>query len=579
MSNAYTGAFDPRHMYGVSNQDVFRWPGITNGVEKNLLGLYIVTLMFPGIPTLEWGEEQAMYVLESTNANYVFGRPPMSSSRAWQMHGCYKVDSIKYANFPLDQALYGCEDDNVSLDHRDPSHPVRNIIKTMFEMRQNYPVLNDGYYLQQLSNNTYDIYLPNSGGTPTETGLWSVYRSAYYGVQNFSNAGGAGKQSVWLLYTNENTTSNYQFDCNGSASLVAPFVSGTTVKNLFAPYEEFSLQDGSVSLGLEGEQGQSGCIAQLTLQPWEFKAFVPKESWIQPSPVITQFFPGHDYRINAADGEKLHVKIGFSQDMDCDQITNTMQINSTTQAGESVSVDTGSVQCIKNIYEPPTWIGQPTTGFTWEADLLNVYHGVHQLILTNVSSELGNSTNSKDKFLLRVGDYDNPIVFPGTANYSSTILTKDVNNVLTVSHSASGADLWRYSLNFGTTYSNWVTYHGGNSTLAPRVWSGTKAQAWEGDHVIVQYWSRLGGSSDHYVHGDYGFNGASSRRFPQLYMEGPWNQYGYDAGVPNEMTLDANGSWNINFLQEWPAQASLNAWGLNPDVSGPQPFQATSRQC
>lgn len=74
MSNAYTGDFDPRHMYGISNHDVFRWPGITNGVEKNLLGLYVITLLFPGIPALLWGEEQAFYVLESTNANYVFGK-------------------------------------------------------------------------------------------------------------------------------------------------------------------------------------------------------------------------------------------------------------------------------------------------------------------------------------------------------------------------------------------------------------------------------------------------------------------------------------------------------------------------
>lgn len=37
--NANTGKFDPRHMYGVVNQDVFRWPALTFGVERNLLGL------------------------------------------------------------------------------------------------------------------------------------------------------------------------------------------------------------------------------------------------------------------------------------------------------------------------------------------------------------------------------------------------------------------------------------------------------------------------------------------------------------------------------------------------------------
>lgn len=39
MINAETGLFDPRHMFGAVNQDVFRWPAITYGVQRNLLGL------------------------------------------------------------------------------------------------------------------------------------------------------------------------------------------------------------------------------------------------------------------------------------------------------------------------------------------------------------------------------------------------------------------------------------------------------------------------------------------------------------------------------------------------------------
>jgi glycosidase len=50
MVNVNTGELDPRHMFGVSNQDVFRWPAIKNGEEKMLLGLFITTLVLPGIP-------------------------------------------------------------------------------------------------------------------------------------------------------------------------------------------------------------------------------------------------------------------------------------------------------------------------------------------------------------------------------------------------------------------------------------------------------------------------------------------------------------------------------------------------
>lgn len=62
--NANTGEFDPRHMYGTSNQDVFRWPAITDGVDRQLLGQFITTLHMPGIPLLLWGEEQGLYLLD-----------------------------------------------------------------------------------------------------------------------------------------------------------------------------------------------------------------------------------------------------------------------------------------------------------------------------------------------------------------------------------------------------------------------------------------------------------------------------------------------------------------------------------
>lgn len=156
------------------------------------------------------------------------------------------------------------------------------------------------------------------------------------------------------------------------------------------------------------------------------------------------------------------------------------------------------------------------------------------------------------------------MVWPKHANYSNTLLHKNPNNgSLFVAHTAAGADRWRYSLDWGTTYSDWTTYNGGNSTLAPKVWSGTKAQDWTGDHVIVQYWNAITGSSDHVQHGDVN---APRRRFPHIWLQGPWNQQGFDAGLPNTMHLDEKASrWNFNFMAEWPTNLSLNAWGINPD--------------
>lgn len=188
---------------------------------------------------------------------------------------------------------------------------------------------------------------------------------------------------------------------------------------------------------------------------------------------------------------------------------------------------------------------------------------MHQVTVKNVTSTEGKFTNSIDHFLFRSGAFDNPMVFPKTANYSNSVLFKDERGFY-VSHRAAGADMWRYSLNFGTTFSDWAAYTSENSRLDPRIWSGTKRQDWKGEHVIIQYWTKLGGSSDHYVHGDLDSD-LPPRRFPNMFLMGPFNQFGFDAGLPNKMTLDSDGLWKIDFIAEWPAQVQLNAWGINPD--------------
>ena len=288
--NPSTGEFDPRHMFGTTNQDNFRWPAIEHGTEKMLLGQFLTTLQMPGIPLLLWGEEQAFYVLDSTSDNYIFGRQAMSSAQAWKLHGCYAVGSSQYNDFVVEgsPAAQGCNDDWNTLDHRDPANPVRNIIKSMYQMRKNYPVLNDGWLLQQLSNQTHDIFLPASNGTATETGIFSTMRGSFDGVQDLSGSG-QGNQPVWLVYQNDNQTVDYAFNCAlMDLALLSPFDPNTTVKNLFYPYEEYSLIQGPANLGTNGSTGFYGCLDNLTMSPWEYKALVPLDSFIPPGPMITQ---------------------------------------------------------------------------------------------------------------------------------------------------------------------------------------------------------------------------------------------------------------------------------------------------
>lgn len=310
-------------------------------------------------------------------------------------------------------------------------------------------------------------------------------------------------------------------------------------------------------------------MSHLQIAAWGFKAFVLKDTYVNPSPVITRFVPGHDYRILST--PSLEIEIHFSIPMDCQQVANSLQINSTTSDNRTPRVDVGSIHC-NNVSDfrnaTSSFSGAVNTAWSFTALLINVADGIHQISIKNVSTaaDRNATTNSHDHFLLRVGQSDNPMVFPA-ANYSSNVLFRDASESLYVVHKAAGADKFRYSLNFGTTYSDWEDYPKGtnaSSTLAPKLWSGTKLQEWNGEHVILQYWSRLVGSSDHVQSADIGI-GSLRRQFPHVFLDGTFNQHGFDGGFANQMEMKTDYIWTYDFVHEWPAQVSLNIWGVNPD--------------
>ncbi|CAI6336658.1 unnamed protein product [Periconia digitata] len=570
-TNANTGEFDPRHLWGLTNQDVFRWPGLANGTQRHLLGLFIANMMMPGAPFQLWGEEQESYILENQASDYIFGRTPMASQRAWQMHGCYNLGAEVYVDMPFEKSLHGCQDDSVSLDHRDPSHFMRNILKRQYELRDQYQVLNDGVYLETLSSQYEDLYLPGSLGLPSPTGLWSVYRAAFPNVQNFTSDNGLANQGVWFIYSNANKTVNYTFNCqNETDGLLAPFPEGTTVKGLFYPYEEITLETSAARLNTSESDAPNGCLSSIEMAPWDYKLFVPKNRWAAPRPAITRVVPGHDQRIvsRTTDGEPqdVPIELHFSSEMDCGNVVRNFSIRSTTANGEVARLNTSSVECTS--VEPnrkQDYIGQIGTAWIMKAQLENVHDGVHVYTLNNVSSKSNDLyTQAIDHFMFRVGQHDNPMIFPGTANYSSSLLHKDVNTgVLTVTHKATGADKWQYTLNWGATWSEWQDYTSTNATLTQQPWAGSKDQEWVGEHVMIRYWSEMAGSMEHVQHGDVDFH--SPRRWPHMHVTGPWNQYGFDSGLPDKMHDTGTGEWHFDMMTEYPSTAILSTWGINPD--------------
>lgn len=228
------------------------------------------------------------------------------------------------------------------------------------------------------------------------------------------------------------------------------------------------------------------------MSPWGYKAFVPIDKFVAPRPTITEFEPGHDARIlsESTSAEMLPFEIHFSQAMNCDSVKTSIQISSTTENKQTPELDVSSATCNTVDIEEnnPDLVAQVETMWVFSGKLTNVFHGIHSISVNNASVEDGSlSTNSNDTFLVRVGSIHNPMVFPGMANYTTNSLSRnDSGGSLWVSHKAAGADLWRYSLNWGSSWSNWTPYQGGNNTLAPQSWSGTDAQKWQGDHVMLQ---------------------------------------------------------------------------------------------
>lgn len=570
--NPNTGAFDPLHYYGTQNQDVFRWPALADGTSRQLLGAFVTNLELPGAPMVFFQEEQAAYTVENLAPDYVYGRNPYGSSRSWQLHGCYSLGEELYVDMPFNASGQGCHDDTVSLDHRDPSHPNRNLYKRMFELREAYPTLNDGFNLTNLGTWTRDIYLRGSAGMPSPTGLWSVLRGRSETVQDFSGTG-FGNQGVWLLFSNDNETKTYKGDCSSmksiNGSILSPFPATTVVKNLFYPYETYDLEASKFLLSIEGSDELNGCLPSVTIEKWGFKALVPIDKWHQPRPVITRVFPHHDARLASTvdydETEKVPIEIRFSQEVDCEDIAKNLVIESTAQGGKVAELDLTTVSCHALDDDVPSQVGYVPTAFTFKAVLQNVAQGIHTYTVVNATSTNGTATNARDRFQFRIGLEDNPMVFPLTSNYTSGLLQQDTNGSLYVEPRAAGAELIRYSTNWGSSWSSWKPYSDARLNIDRLPWSGTKSQVWTGDHVTLQYWSKAAGSSHHIQHSD--LQSPLQRRWPHAWVQGVFNQWGYDVGLHNEMKLAANSSWIYDLYGEYPNDILINVWGMNPDGS------------
>lgn len=81
--NSNTDELDPRHMYGVSNFDVYRWPSLVNGTQRAVLGLLITTLIMPGIPLVCYSSSCSLVQLMVNFPDLLWRRTEFLFVRQW----------------------------------------------------------------------------------------------------------------------------------------------------------------------------------------------------------------------------------------------------------------------------------------------------------------------------------------------------------------------------------------------------------------------------------------------------------------------------------------------------------------
>lgn len=564
--NSQTNEFDPRHQLGTGNHDVFRWSGLTNGTQRQQLGQFIVNILFPGQPLLWYGEEQEFYIMDNGAANYLYGRQSMISNEAWKRHGCYRLGSEQYYNMPYDKVLTGCDDPWNALDHFDPTAAARRTLRHQMSARSRYPALQDGFNLVQRGNWTHFIQLPGSNVTQTELGLWTASRGPLQNQQGRQGFGANGliDDVVWLLYTNENDTITYEFDCRQDNWISTPFQSGTTLKNIFYPYEEHTLQDSRDAFYENGIAPWRGCLPEITLLPFDFKAYVPTDRWTPQPATITKFNPGHDARLIPS-GDTIDISIEYDTPMDCTALTNALTLTHTGASGNPAIVSTG---CLTLDNQPDSLLPSTSkTRWQWAGQITGVVEGIYELTIAPFNSQTitgdrttGVSTNATDHLMLRVGQRNNPLVFPQDADYSDSLFTVD-GDTYTLNHVGTGADMYRYSADFGQTWQPWTAYEQ-TSTLNATVFKD-KTLWWDGDHVMVQYYTKIGQSAHAMVHADANWNGGQ-RRWPQLLARGLFNNWGFDLGAKAHFTKpEADHNWYIPMSSAWPSYFQLNVWAFD----------------
>ncbi|EIM79631.1 uncharacterized protein STEHIDRAFT_143093 [Stereum hirsutum FP-91666 SS1] len=154
----------------------------------------------------------------------------------------------------------------------------------------------------------------------------------------------------------------------------------------------------------------------------------------------------------------------------------------------SPSIDTDTVTCVTLTNALVSLLsGDAPSAWSWTANIKDMSDGILQIIVDNPTSQASTKSGVQavDTLLLRKGLANNVMVFT-EADYDNDAFSYS-NGQYQFTHKALGAEMFRYSLNFGKNRTSWKEWEA-TTYIASDVFSD-ESILWDGQHILMQYWS------------------------------------------------------------------------------------------
>lgn len=169
--------------------------------------------------------------------------------------------------------------------------------------------------------------------------------------------------------------------------------------------------------------------------------------------------------------------------MSCAGVTAALTVNvSSADSFSQPTIKQGTCGPVTNP-DPALITGTQLSAWVWSGTIQGVPDGIVKLSLKNAPANAGKATTgATDHLLIRKDKADNVMVYARTADYDNSAFTLSGGKYV-FTHKALGADMFRYTWNYGYNWSDWAAWESARNIDSSKFVS---SDIYNGQHVIVQ---------------------------------------------------------------------------------------------